>query len=78
MPVVSTPVGDTLRITFVVDHDVDGNPINPPIERTRSYGPIDPAATDQDVWDVAVALINLQEYSADTVERVKVFELTGA
>jgi len=78
MPVVSTPVADSLRITFVVDEDVDGNPISPPIKRTRSYGPIDPTATDQDVWDFATALIALQEYNAETIERVKTFELIGA
>jgi len=78
MPVVSTPVADSLRITFVVDEDVDGNPISPPVKRTRSYGPIDPSATDQDVWDFAVALVALQEYTAETIERVKTFELVGA
>jgi len=78
MAVVSTPVEDSLRITFVVDEDVDGNPISPPVKRTRSYGPISPSATDQDVWDFAVALVALQEYTAETIERVKTFELVGA
>lgn len=78
MAVVSIPAGDTLRITFVVDHDVDGNPISPAVKRTRTYGPINPSASDQDVWDFAIALANLQEYNVDTVERVKSFELVGS
>ncbi|HPC76696.1 MAG TPA: DUF1659 domain-containing protein [bacterium] len=78
MPVISTPVADSVRITFVVDEDVEGNPISPPVKRTRSYGPISPSATDQDVWDFATALIALQEYNAETIERVKTFELIGA
>ncbi len=78
MAVVSTPVADSLRITFVVNKDVDGNVISPSIKRTRSYGPIDPSATDQAVWDFAVALIALQAYTAETIERVKTFELIGA
>ena len=78
MAVISTPVADSLRITFVVDEDVEGNPISPPVKRTRSFGPISPMATDQDVWDFATALIALQEYNAETIERVKTFELIGA
>lgn len=78
MAVISTPVSDSLRITFIVDHDVDGTPISPPVNRTRSYGPINPNASDQDVWDFAQALIALQEYSVESIERVKTFELTGA
>jgi len=78
MAVVVNQLDGSLRITFIVDKDVDGNPINPPVERTRSYGPIKATATDQDVYDFAQALINLQEYSADTIERVKLSELIGA
>lgn len=70
MPVVATPIQTQLRIVFIVDHDVDGNPINPPENRTRTYGPFKTTATDQDLWDFASGLAELQEYSVASVTRV--------
>lgn len=78
MPVVSTPIQSQLRITFLVDKDLDGNPINPPVEVTRTYGPFKTTATDQDLWDFAVGLADLQEYSIDSVSRIDETSLVGA
>lgn len=76
MPVTVTPIQTQLRITFLVDHDIDGAPISPPIERTVTYGPFKTTAVDQDLWDFVAGLADLQEYSIDSVVRVDQKELT--
>jgi len=78
MPVVATPLQTQLRITFLVDHDVDGTPISPAIKSTRTYGPFKTTASDQDLWDFAAGLADLQEYSIDSVERIDSKSLVGA
>lgn len=78
MPVVVTPIQTQLRITFLVDKDLDGNPISPAIKATRTYGPFKTTASNQDLWDFAAGLADLQEYSVDSVVRVDQRELVGA
>ncbi|MBC7320697.1 DUF1659 domain-containing protein [bacterium] len=78
MPVTATPIQTQLRITFLVDHDLDGNPINPPEKVTRTYGPFKTTATNQDLWDFAAGLADLQEYSIDSVSRIDETSLVGA
>ncbi len=70
MPVSATPIQTQLRVTFLIDHDLDGNPINPPEKSTRTYGPFKTTATDQDLWDFVAGLAALQEYSVDSVVRI--------
>lgn len=78
MAVTATPIQTQLRITFLVDKDLDGNPINPPQKATRTYGPFKTTASNQDLWDFAAGLADLQEYSIDSVERVDETSLVGA
>jgi len=78
MPVIATALGTQLRITFVIDKDLDGNPINPPRKSTRTYGPFKRTASNQDLWDFAAGLAELQEYSIDSVVRVDLNSLVGA
>jgi len=78
MPVVATALDTQLRITFLIDKDLDGNPINPPIKSVRTYGPFKTTASDQDLWDFAAGLVELQEYSVDSVERVDRKVLAGS
>jgi len=78
MPVTATPIQTQLRITFLIDQDLDGNPINPPIKSTRTYGPFKTTASDQDLWDFASGLAELQEYSIDSVVRIDQKSLVGS
>ena len=78
MPVTATPIQTQLRITFLIDKDLDGNPINPPIKSTRTYGPFKTTASDQDLWDFASGLAELQEYSIDSVIRIDQKSLVGS
>jgi len=78
MPVTATPIQTQLRITFLIDQDLDGNPINPPIKSTRTYGPFKTTASDQDLWDFAAGLAELQEYSIDSVIRLDQKSLVGS
>jgi UDP-galactopyranose mutase len=78
MPVTATPLDTQLRITFLVDKDLDGNPINPPIKTVRTYGPFKRTANNQDLWDFVAGLAELQEYSIDSVLRVDQTSLVGS
>jgi len=78
LPVVATPLQTQLRITFIVDKDINGNPLNPPQSATRTYGPFKTTASNQDLWDFASGLAELQEYSIDSVVRVDQTEISGS
>jgi len=65
MAVTKTPTGSTVRLELHVD-TVDGNPVF----RKRSFTNVKPTASDQDVYDVAVALGSLQEYPVNDVGRI--------
>jgi len=78
MPVTATALDTQLRITFLIDQDLDGNPINPPIKSQRTYGPFKTTASDQDLWDFASGLAELQEYSIDSVIRIDQKSLVGS
>jgi len=75
MAVIATPQDSRVGITFVTGTDPSTGAT---IKRTRSYGPIKSTATDQDVYDFAMALIALQEYTVDTIVRDDYKELVGA
>ena len=78
MPVTATALDTQLRITFLVDKDLDGNPINPPIKTVRTYGPFKRTASNQDLWDFVSGLAELQEYSIDSVLRIDQTSLVGS
>ncbi|WP_027365058.1 DUF1659 domain-containing protein [Desulfotruncus alcoholivorax] len=66
MAVNKVIVGTTLRIQFQTGVDGNGNPVY----STKSLNNVKDTAADQDIYDVALALAQLQEYTAESVMRV--------
>jgi hypothetical protein len=74
MAVTKTPIGSTIRLSLVTGLDELGAPIL----RTTSLSNVKSAAADQDLFDVANALLGLQEYQLNTISRVDTAELAQA
>lgn len=74
MAVTKTAVGSTIRLSLVTGLDAQGGPIL----RSTSLNNVKPAALDQDLFDVANALISLQEYQLNGISRVDTAELAEA
>jgi len=66
MAVEKVPSGTTLRMQFQTG--VDGN--GDPTYSTKSLSNVKTTAVDQDIYDVAEALVALQEYTLSAVLRV--------
>ncbi|KAF1086177.1 hypothetical protein SPSYN_00918 [Sporotomaculum syntrophicum] len=66
MAVEKIPSGTLLRMQFQTGLDGDGDPIY----RTKSLSNVKTDAADQDIFDVAQALVELQEYTLTAVLRV--------
>ena len=66
MAVNKTIVGTTLRMQFQTG--VDGN--GDPVYLTKSLNNVKDTAVDQDIYDVALALSQLQEHTITSVMRV--------
>lgn len=66
MAVDKIPSGTALRMQFQTGVDGDGDPIY----RTKSLSNVKTDALDQDIFDVAQALVQLQEYPLVAVQRV--------
>ncbi len=66
MAVEKVPSGTSLKIQFQTGLDGDGDPVY----RTKSLSNVKTTALDQDIYDVAQALVALQEYSVTAVLRV--------
>ncbi|TYO92295.1 DUF1659 domain-containing protein [Desulfallas thermosapovorans] len=66
MAVDKIPSGTALRMQFQTGVDGDGDPIY----RTKSLSNVKTEAQDQDIFDVAQALVQLQEYPLVAVQRV--------
>jgi len=65
MAVSKIPANSALRLELRVGTDPEGNPVY----RNRSLNNVKPAATDQDLFDVANALAGLQEYPLNGISR---------
>ncbi|MHB1419747.1 MAG: DUF1659 domain-containing protein [Bacillota bacterium] len=74
MAVVVTPVGSTLRLQVQTGTDPQGSPVL----ANRTYNRIKPAATDQDVLDIAQVLVSLQEYPLIGMQRLNELDLSAA
>ena len=74
MAVNAAPQGSRLSLTLQVGTDETGNPVY----RTRSYSGVKPQASDQDVYDVALMLADLQQHPLVEVLRVNNVELSEA
>ncbi|MBC7345396.1 MAG: DUF1659 domain-containing protein [Clostridia bacterium] len=73
MAVTTSAIDANLRIVVQVDTDAEGNPVL----RTRSYNRIKPAATDQAVYDAAIALAGLQVYPVNAIHRLNTLLVTA-
>jgi len=66
MAVDKIPSGVALRMQFQTGLDTNGDPTY----RTKSLSNVKTTAIDQDIFDVAQALVPLQDYTLITVLRV--------
>ncbi|MGI5876040.1 MAG: DUF1659 domain-containing protein [Dethiobacteria bacterium] len=66
MPVSTSPTGSRMQLRLVVGHDTEGSPIY----RTRSYSNIKPGASDEDVYEVGMALASLQVHELEDLYRI--------
>lgn len=64
MAVEVRPLNSTLQLTYDMGSDGDGKQIY----RRRSYSNVKVDAADQDVFDVATAIIGLQTYSSTQIQ----------
>lgn len=60
------PLEGSLQLKFDLGTDDNGRKIT----RTKTFNKISPSAVDQDVYDVAQALVGLQVYSTESIRRV--------
>ena len=66
MAVISNPLGSRLQLRVITGQDDKGNPIY----RTRSYSNVKPAASDDDLYSVGNALVDLQKHELDFIRRI--------
>ena len=66
MAVFSTPLDSILRIIVETGADLKGNPIF----KNRYFRNVNPAAADQDVYDVAALLVSLQKNVLSQIQRI--------
>jgi len=66
MAVNNVPVGSVLRLQLQTGIDGNGNPI----VRNKSLSNVKTDALDQDIFDVAQALVLLQEHILENVMRI--------
>ncbi len=66
MAVNNVPVGSVLRLQLQTGIDDNGNPI----VRNKSLSNVKTDALDQDIFDVAQALVLLQEHILENVMRI--------
>ncbi|MDD3654127.1 MAG: DUF1659 domain-containing protein [Desulfotomaculaceae bacterium] len=74
MAVTKVPVGTALKLKVNTGTDGSGNPVF----RTKSLSNVKSTAADQDIYDVAVSLSGLQDYTLSSISRVDNAELMEA
>ena len=74
MPVMTNAMGSAIQIKVATGVDGDGKDII----KTRSYNNVKSSATDQDVFDVASAMADLQINEVRQVLRTSKDELVNA
>jgi len=62
--VVTVPRDSSLQLRLVVGTNPD---TGAPIINSKTFGKIKSAVTEQDAYDVATALIDLQKYTVDEI-----------
>ncbi len=68
------PLSSRLQLQLDFGQNEDGRRIT----RTRTYSNVNPEASDQDVYDVAMALAGLQSHGVVAVRKVDQAELAEA
>jgi len=71
--VVTVPRDSSLQFRLVVGTNPE---TGAPIINSKTFGRIKSAALDQDTYDVATALIDLQKYTVDEIRLEKESQLT--
>lgn len=71
MAVTKTPVNSTIRLSLVTGLDTQGGPI---LKQTNLSN-VKSNAADQDLFDVANALVSLQEYALEGIKRLDTADL---
>jgi len=71
--VVTVPRDSSLQFRLVVGTNPE---TGAPIVNSKTFNKIKSAALDQDVYDVATALVDLQKYTVDEIRFEKESQLT--
>jgi len=71
--VITVPRDSSLQFRLVVGTNPESGA---PIINTKSFARIKSAALDQDIYDVATALVGLQKYTVDELRLGKESQLT--
>ena len=71
--VISVPRDSSLQLRLVIGTNPESGA---PIIQSKSFGNIKAAALDQDVYDAATALVDLQKYTVDEIKLGKESQLT--
>jgi len=71
--VITVPRDSSLQFRLVVGTNPE---TGAPIIQSKSFGSIKAAALDQDVYDTANALVDLQKYAVDEIRLDKESQLT--
>ena len=71
--VITVPRDSSLQFRLVVGTNPESGA---PIINSKTFGNIKSAALDQDVYDVATALVGLQKYTVDEIRLGKESQLT--
>ena len=71
--VVTVPRDSALQLRLVVGSNPE---TGAPIVNSKTFTKIKSAALDQDVYDVATALVDLQKYTVDEIRFEKESQLT--
>jgi len=71
--VVTVPRDSSLQLRLVVGTNPE---TGAPIVNSKTFNKIKPTAIEQDAYDVANALVDLQKYAVDEIRLEKEFQLT--
>jgi hypothetical protein len=74
MPVVVVPYESVLQLRLVTGTDPESGA---PIISTKSFNKVKDTAAEQDIFDVANALVSLQNYGLDEIRLRQTSQLTS-
>jgi len=73
MAVIKTPIAATIRLSLATGLNAQGAPIL----RQTNLNNVKSAAVDQDLFDVANAIVGLQDYTLNSITRVDTADLAA-